>query len=281
MTRPKPQPRDSLRLKFWGTRGSLPAPRSTTIRYGGNTPCVEVRAGGHVFIFDAGSGIRALGEALQREFPVVRATIFFSHYHWDHIHGFPFFTAGFSPDNRFVVYGEPRGHRSVKDILSGQMAMPYFPVPLDEMKASFEFRAVRAGQQLRFGSVAVHCEAQNHPGRCLSYRIEAGGQSLVYATDTEPDPEMDSVLIRQAEGADILIYDAQYTPRELRTGRKGWGHSSWQDGVRIARAARVRTLFLFHHEPSRDDRALSAIENAARREFPTARAAREGIWYQP
>ncbi len=268
-------------FKFWGTRGSLPAPRPTTNKYGGNTPCMEVRVGGQVLIFDAGSGIRSLGDKLNKEFSQLEATLFFSHYHWDHIHGFPFFAPGYHERNRLVIYGESRGSRNVKDILSGQMAMPYFPIPIDIMNAKKEFRDVSPGTVLRIGPVSVRAESVNHPGRCLSYRIDYQGKSLVYATDTEHGAKLDMRLVKHAEGADVLIYDAAYTDAEIKAGRKGFGHSTWREGIKVAEAAGVKKLLLFHHEPSRDDRALARIEQSARKVFKNTSAAREGIMYRP
>jgi len=272
-----------LWFKFWGTRGSLPAPRPSTNKYGGNTPCMEVRAGKHILIFDAGSGIRSLGVKLLREFKNKKldATLLFSHYHWDHIHGFPFFGPAFNPKNHFVIYGEPRGSRNVKDILSGQMALPYFPVPLEVMNARFDFRDVGPRSTVQIGPVKIKTEALNHPGRCLSYRIEYRGKSVVYATDTEHGSKLDRRLVEHAAGADFLIYDAAYTDAEIKKGKKGFGHSTWREGIKVAEAAGVDKLLLFHHEPSRDDLALSAIEKAARRSFRGASAARERKIYVP
>lgn len=268
-------------LRFWGTRGSLPAPRPSTNKYGGNTPCIEVRIKDWVFVFDAGSGIRALGRRLQQEFSPVRASIFFSHYHWDHIHGFPFFAPAFSAANQFTIYGESRGSRNVKDILAGQMAMPYFPVPLEAMRARIDFREVAPRSTLLVGPATIKTESLNHPGQALSYRIEYGGKTIVYASDMEHGSQIDARLVQHAAGADILIYDAAYIEAELRAGKRGWGHSTWQAGVKLAKAASVRRLLLFHHEPCRDDRGVSAIEKAARRHFPGTAAAREGKTYIP
>ncbi len=268
-------------LKIWGTRGSLPAPRPTTNEYGGNTPCLEIRVEDQVLVFDAGSGIRSLGKKLQKDLKPVRAAILFTHYHWDHIHGFPFFGPAFSPDNHFVVYGEPRGSRNIKDILSGQMAMPYFPVPLEAMQARFDFREVGPKTTFQIGPAVIRTESLNHPGRAMSYRVEYGGRAIVYASDTEHGSKIDERLVRHAEGADILIYDAAYTDAEIRGGKKGWGHSTWTEGVKVARAAGVKKLLLFHHEPARDDRALAAIEKAAKRQFKGAAASRERKLYVP
>jgi phosphoribosyl 1,2-cyclic phosphodiesterase len=268
-------------LRFWGTRGSLPAPRAATNKYGGNTPCLEIRVENEVLIFDAGSGIRTLGQKLQKEFPFFRASIFLTHYHWDHIHGFPFFAPAFNKNNRFSIYGEPRGNRNVKTILSDQMALPYFPVPMEAMRAGITFKDVKPKDSIRIGSAIIKTESLNHPGKALSYRIEHGGKSIVYATDTEHGNQIDERLVRHAKNADLFIYDATYTEAEIRNGKKGWGHSSWREAVKLARAASVGQLLLFHHEPSRDDKALAAIENSARKVFPKTIAAREGSIHIP
>jgi len=274
-------PRNAFYLRCWGTRGSLPAARPSTNRYGGNTPCVEVRVEGRLFIFDAGSGIRTLGESLRREKGRIEADVFFTHYHWDHIHGFPFFAPAYAPQNLFRVWGERRGRTSVKEILAGQMAMPYFPVPLSAMRARIEVRDVGPGQTLELGPATIRTQALNHPGKALSYRIEHAGHAIVYATDTEHGARLDERLVRHAAGADILIYDAAYTDHEIRHGRKGWGHSTWREATKVARAAGVRTLLLFHHEPNRNDDEIGRMERAARRLFRRTWAAREGRIYRP
>ncbi len=268
-------------LRFWGTRGSLPAPRATTNKFGGNTPCVEIRVENQVIIIDAGSGIRPLGVKLSKEFKPVRAHIMFSHYHWDHIHGFPFFSPAYVPGNRFTIYGQPHDGMNVRDILSGQMAMPYFPVPIDAMQARFTFKDVVAGMRIKVGKAIVKTERLNHPGMAMSYRVEYKNKSIVYASDNEHGSKLDERLVRHCKAADILIYDASYTLEEYNKGRKGWGHSIWQEGVRIAKAAGVKKLFLFHHEPCRNDSALLSIERAARARFRATFAAREGRLYIP
>ena len=279
MTGKKDQP---FSLRFWGTRGSLPAPRPSTNKYGGNTPCLEMRVEDRVLIFDAGSGIRPLGAKLVKEFGTVKASLFFTHYHWDHIHGFPFFYPAYAPGNSFVIHGQPAKGRTLKEILAGQMARPYFPVPIDAMQAKFGFKEMAPKKRVKLGPAVIKTEALNHPGRALSYRVEYAGKSIVYASDHEHgDPAADERLVRHAAGADILIYDASYTTEEYKNGRVGWGHSTWQEGVKIAKAAGVRRLLLFHHEPSRNDRAVLAIEQAAKRAFRGASAAREHKIYLP
>jgi phosphoribosyl 1,2-cyclic phosphodiesterase len=268
-------------LRCWGARGSLPAPGPGTHWYGGNTSCLEVRVEDWIFILDAGSGIRLLGDQLQARSKRVTATILLSHYHWDHIQGFPFFAPAYEPKNSFAIYGEPRGSRTVKNILAGQMATPYFPISMKQMKARLEFFDIRPRSMVKRGPAIIRTEALNHPGRCLSYRIDYAGKSVVYATDTEHCSTLDERLVRHAHGADILIYDAAYTDDEFKRDKKGWGHSTWREGCRVAKAAGVRTLLLFHHEPGRTDRTLAIIEKAAHRVFRGAAAAREGQLYIP
>ncbi|MCK7482824.1 MAG: MBL fold metallo-hydrolase [Candidatus Moduliflexus flocculans] len=212
-------------LRCWGTRGSLPAARPSTNRYGGNTPCVEVRVEGRLFIFDAGSRIRTLGESLRREKGRTEADVFFTHYHRDHIHGFPFFgSLAYAPQNLFRVWGERRGRTSVKDILAGQMAMPYFPVPLSAMRARIEVRDVGPGQTLELGPATNRTQALNHPGKALSYRIEHGGHAIVYATDTEHGARLDERLVRQrGRGGHPDLRRGLHPDHEIRHGRKGWG----------------------------------------------------------
>jgi phosphoribosyl 1,2-cyclic phosphodiesterase len=241
-----------------------------------------MRVEDQVLIFDAGSGIRPLGAKLVKEFGTIKANLFFTHYHWDHIHGFPFFYPAYAPGNSFVIHGQPAKGRTLKEILAGQMARPYFPVPIEAMQAKFSIKDLAPKKRIKRGPAVIKTESLNHPGRALSYRVEYAGKAIVYASDHEHgDQAADERLVRHAAGADILIYDASYTTEEYKNGRVGWGHSTWQEGVKIAKAAGVRRLLLFHHEPSRNDRAVLAIEQAAKRAFRGASAAREHKIYIP
>jgi phosphoribosyl 1,2-cyclic phosphodiesterase len=246
----------AIQVRFWGVRGSIATPGPTTVRYGGNTPCLEVRAGQRLIILDCGTGLRGLGNALMAERRPIDADIFFSHMHWDHIQGFPFFTPAFIPGNAFRIYGQNKGEQSVRAVLEGQMTDPNFPVPLSIMRSALSFHAITAGDVVELGDVRVVTTPLNHPGGCLGIRIEYAGGAFVYATDTEHDASgatLDEHLVELARGADALVYDAMYTDEEYQRGKIGWGHSTYSEALRIARAARVRRLYLFHHDPTHDD----------------------------
>ncbi len=267
-----------LSIRFWGVRGSIPSPGPETARYGGNTPCVELRAGPTHFIFDLGTGVRELGAAAKGP---LDANIFISHYHYDHLQGLPFFAPIFDPKCRFTIRGPTRNGRSVKEVVSGQMQQPFFPVTAEMVfKAQVDYQPFEAGDRLRLGEVTVVAIEANHPGGNLAYRIEYKGRSVVYATDHEHG-DRDAQLIDFSRDADVLIYDSMYTDDEYlgRVGgaKAGWGHSTWQSAVRIATAARIDSLILFHHEPSRSDDSLDALVRLVKKHFKRTIAAREGL----
>lgn len=268
-----------MRIRFWGVRGSIASAGDETAAVGGNTSCVEVRCGDggeSLIVLDAGTGLRRLGASLRGR---VDAHLFLSHLHWDHIQGFPFFAPAYVPGNRIHVHAPercaPRG--DVRAALAAQMRAPHFPVGLEAMRAELAFCAVAAGGEVRVGPARVRAAAARHPNGCLAYRIDCGGRSVVYATDTEHDGHgVDGELAALACGADLLIYDAQYTSAEY-AAKRGWGHSTAEEGARLAAAAEVGELLLFHHDPSHDDAAIAAIEAETRARFPATTAAREGL----
>jgi phosphoribosyl 1,2-cyclic phosphodiesterase len=271
-----------MRVRFWGVRGSIAAAGPETAQVGGNTSCVEVRVGDGedetLLIFDAGTGLRRLGESLRGP---LEAHLFLSHLHWDHIQGFPFFGPAYAPGNRIRLYAPERcaPNGDVRAALDAQMRAPHFPVGLDAMRAELAFGAVAAGAEVKLGAaVTVQAAAAKHPNGCLAYRVTAGGRSVVYATDTEHDASgrLDRQLLELARGADVLIYDAQYTADEY-AGKRGWGHSTAEEGARLAEAAGVSQLVLYHHDPTHDDWQIARIEAATRARFPHTVAAREGL----
>jgi phosphoribosyl 1,2-cyclic phosphodiesterase len=267
-----------MQIRFWGVRGSIAAAGRDTAEVGGNTSCVEVRCGDTLVILDAGTGLRALGGALGGA--PLRAHLLLSHLHWDHIQGFPFFAPAYAPGNRLTLHAPERCAPAgdVRAAFAAQMRAPHFPVGLEAMRADLRFCAVAAGAVLRLDDVVVRAAAARHPNGCLAYRLGAGGRSVVYATDTEHDPGggLDGELAALARGADVLIYDAQYTAAEYPS-RRGWGHSTAAEGARLAAAAGVGQLVLFHHDPAHDDAAIARIEAATRGLFPGTVAAREGL----
>ncbi len=272
-----------FRIVFWGVRGSIPSPGPSTIEVGGNTSCVEVRCGDELIILDGGTGLRKLGAKLSKEQPL-RARMFFSHVHWDHIQGFPFFAPAFVKGNVIELFGATNVTGTLEETLAGQMNFPNFPVRLAEMGAEMSFHDIDKDQALDFGggSVTVRVSGLNHPQGVLAYRIEHRGRSMVYATDTEHGESIDQGLVELAREADVLVYDAQYTPEEY-TGEEGvapkvgWGHSTMMEGVKVARTADVKRLILFHHDPEQDDDAVRRKEERARQLFPGTDAAREGM----
>jgi ribonuclease Z len=267
-------------LKFWGVRGSIPAPGPETIKYGGNTSCVEVRFGEQLIILDAGSGIRKLGIELNKQIPV-DAEILLSHFHWDHIQGFPFFQPGFQPQNKFHIYAARKLNTTLRRLMQGQMMYPNFPVNLDAMGAKITFTELIPGDTMLIGDVAIRTGICTHPGESMAFRISTDGISVVYATDTEHHSYIDPSLLKLSKDADYLIYDAAYTPEEYcgKTGspKVGWGHSTWEEGVKLAKAANVGKLILFHHDPEHEDDFIDTIERQANELLPGTIAAYEGL----
>lgn len=272
------------KLTFWGVRGSTPTPERDTWRFGGNTPCLElISPSGTRFILDCGTGLRTLGNrwTAKQGDEGIDAHILVTHYHWDHIQGLPFFHPFFDAQNSFHFYSfqsKYLGPDSLRQVLERQLASPYFPVDVSMMSAARHFREVTGGEKWEIEGTRITAAWLHHPQGCLGYRIDTTAGSIVYATDNEPGvPEFDQNLRQLAQGADVLIYDAQYSPEQLASDRKGWGHSSWLEGVKIAREAKVGNLILFHHDPDSSDKVVDGFLSAARQEFPSSWAATEGM----
>ena len=268
-----------MKVRFWGVRGSLPTPGRSTVRYGGNTSCVEVRLGERRLILDAGSGLTALSAAAAREPGPISTDLLLSHVHYDHICGLPFFAPLFRPQNDIRIWAAhlPDGSRAEKT-LRAAMSPPLMPDLVSAIRARVAFQDFEAGSVLDLGSRATARTAMlQHPGGSVAYRIEWSGQALVYATDTgHGDPASDAALRELCQGAGLLIYDAMLTDAEF-PARKSWGHSTWREGVRLAEECQVKQLILFHHAPNRDDKALAALAAEAASARPGTIAAREGL----
>jgi phosphoribosyl 1,2-cyclic phosphodiesterase len=261
----------SLRVRFWGTRGSIPTPGAQTVRFGGNTPCTEVRTDdGWLIILDAGTGIRELGrDLLQRSNGApIKGDIFLTHAHWDHIQGIPFFAPIFGRGNHFTIWGSQSLERSVDKVVRDQMSPVVFPVTFEELDASIDFRDLAEGTRTEGTGYEVTSFAVQHPGGALGYRFsEPGGNggALVYVSDNElashdrygSAPDWRERMVAFVRGAKVLIHDSTYTTEEYDHHR-GWGHSTFQDAVELALEAGVGTLVLFHHEPRRTDDQLDA-----------------------
>jgi phosphoribosyl 1,2-cyclic phosphodiesterase len=269
-----------MQIRLWGVRGSTPTPEPRNSRYGGNTCCIEVRlADNTLIILDCGSGMRALGTSLVSEFGErpIQASLFLTHFHWDHIQGIPFFQPLYQRGNRFLFHSVMRTDSGLKDAIEGQMANPYFPVNMGVMRAQRCFSNLD-GQPVGLQGATLRSAPLNHPQGCVAYRIDADGAAFVLATDNEPgSPVHDQALRDLAQNADVMMYDAQYAPEQLTGEKKGWGHSSWLEGVRIARECKVKNLILFHHDPDSDDDHVDALVMSARREFPNTWGANEGL----
>jgi phosphoribosyl 1,2-cyclic phosphodiesterase len=272
---------DQFKIHFWGVRGSIACPGAATVKYGGNTPCVEMLVGGHRLIFDAGTGIYVLGQSLLSHLPV-NGHLFFSHSHWDHIQGFPFFSPAFMEGNEFDIYGGviPNG-MTIEQRLQEQMMQPNFPVPLQVMGANLRFHNLDYGAQFNLGEVTVRTGLLNHPGEAMGYRVSLQDRAVAYITDTEHfSDRLDKNVLELADRADVLIYDCTYTDEEYhdpQSGKIGWGHSTWQEGVKLALAANVKKLVIFHHDPSHNDEFMDLIGSRSIQVFPQSVVAREGM----
>ena len=266
-------------VRFWGVRGSIASPGPATARYGGNTSSIEVRCGKRLMLFDAGTGVRNLGNQLLAEAPL-DADLFFTHTHFDHICGLPFFKPFFQPQNSFRLWAGHLGVRmTLQQLLREFMAPPLFPVPPEVFRARMDYRDFKAGETLSPApGISLRTAPLNHPDGATGYRIEYAGRVLCYITDTEHLPGVpDSNVLGLITGADLVIYDCMYTDEEYARSYVGWGHSTWQEAVRLCRTAGVGRLVVFHHDPDRDDDQLDAIAREVEAALPGAILAREGL----
>jgi len=279
------RPAVPARLRFWGVRGSIPTPGPGTVRYGGNTSCIEVRAGSEIIILDAGTGLRGLGQALMAEFKhqPLNLTLLLSHTHWDHIQGLPFFLPIYEPSCHLRILGFEGARKGLVNVLSGQMESPYFPVPFGELPSNVEIEELKE-MHFQVGPVRVQAWFANHPGICVGYRLFTEEGSLAFFPDNEPHcrhqgttatastKSQASLAFARAEeqktveflrGTDVLILDAQYDHDEYKD-HVGWGHGCVDDALALAMRAGVKQFFLFHHDPDHDDAKLDLMATRAR-----------------
>ncbi|MSQ68002.1 MAG: MBL fold metallo-hydrolase [Gammaproteobacteria bacterium] len=293
-------------LRFWGVRGSHAAPHASHIGTGGNTSCVEIQAAGHLLVCDGGTGLIPLGERLAAQSELRELLVIFTHYHWDHICGLPFFVPAFLPDWKIRFFGPGQTAADINRHISNQMKAPYFPVETETWMADIEY-LTPAAAGLQHGPMHIRYQSVHHPGVTYGYRITIGTHSIVYASDNEVDYLSSSIARRASEftpdetvemrdiadeerradldfvrGADILIHDAQYTRADYER-KRGWGHSCYIDTVNFAIDAGVKTLYLFHHDPSYDDEQVAAIHRESlkiihdRNATLNCKVAREGM----
>lgn len=299
-----PQPNSGLRIRFWGVRGSIPTPGPTTLEYGGNTSCIEVRAGQQIIILDAGTGLRLLGRELLAEFgeKPLDLTLLLTHTHWDHIQGLPFFPPVWRPQNRLRILGFEGARLGLENVLTSQMESPFFPIGLREVPANVRIEEL-GETSFSLGGIQIQACRAHHPGICVGYRLSAGGGSMAFFPDnelrrttnqapgesssaqaaSEPADSAKSALREFVRGVDVLIMDTQYTLEEYPE-HIGWGHGCLDDVVALALEAGVKKLFLFHHDPDHDDRQISRMTDYARKLVSSSRngnlqidAAREGL----
>lgn len=264
-------------VRFWGVRGNIPAPGPDTVRYGGNTACVEVQVADQRLIFDGGTGLRPLGRQLAQQNRPVEAHLFFTHTHWDRIQGFPFFHPAFDPQSQLHIYGAAAVNgASIKQRLTEQMLRPNFFKPLQTMTAAMTFHNIQAGSRLQLGEVVVETVGLNPHTAALGFRVSWQGKSLVYASDTDPTATTDPNLLFLAADADLLIFDGTYLDMAY-SDPQSHHQAPWKMGVEIAKTSGVKRLLLFHHNPCHSDDDLAQLEREVQAVFPQAAIAQEGM----
>lgn len=279
-----------MKLKFWGVRGSIPTPGKHTVRYGGNTPSLELRLDNdELIIFDAGTGIRSFGDQLIKNGESISAHLFITHPHWDHIQGFPFFKPAFIAGNELTIVGTERPEKKLNEIIAEQMNKIYFPVQLHELNAKIKFLPIGEGNEIKVSGATVKTMYVNHPGFTVGYRLEYKGKIFVYISDNEPYDRKAAKQLTNFEqivkdkyemgngdpnqrvfdfcrDADLLIHDATYTPEEY-IDRVGWGHSHYLFTLRVATEANVKRLYLFHHDQNHSDDKVDEILRKCKKEL--------------
>jgi phosphoribosyl 1,2-cyclic phosphodiesterase len=270
-------------VKFWGVRGSIACPGPSTLKYGGNTSCIEVRCGDYNFIFDAGTGLKKLGDSLPPNAPL-NYDIFLTHTHFDHLNGFPFFKPAYSAASRLKIWaGHLRpNNRSIEEEIRNLMDRPFFPITVDIMAATLIFNDFEYGETLQISpQITLRTAKLNHPDGATGYRVEFDNRSICYVTDTEHVPgKPDENIINLIRDADLVIYDCNFTDAEFEHYR-GWGHSTWQEGVRLCKLANAKKLVVFHHDPSHDDAFMDRVAKEVEQALPGSVVAQENMVIRP
>jgi phosphoribosyl 1,2-cyclic phosphodiesterase len=272
--------RERFVVRYWGVRGSIAVPGPGTVVYGGNTTCIEVRCDDTVLIIDAGTGARELGDKLRAELgdTPLSCHIVFSHFHLDHIQGFPFFSPIYDPRTTIHVHSHRPRQLALQDALAGQMTFPWFPVELENLEATLAFHDVRPGEAFEVEGIRIDTCPLNHPGGAMAIRVNHRGHAFVQASDVEHHPgRLADDLVGLARGADFLSYDSTYVEGHDYESHRGWGHSTWQAGLAVAQAAGVGRFIAFHHDPSHDDGFMDRVANDLEAIAPGSLVAREGL----
>lgn len=270
---------DNFNITFWGVRGTVPAPGGKTLKYGGNTSCVQMTCGKRELIFDAGTGLYPLGEALEAK----EADIFLSHTHIDHVMGFPFFSGAYDARFRLRVWaGHLLPEHTIRGVMGSLMRPPIFPLTLEDLRADLSFHDFRAGEEIgnevfQRSGIRIHTLPLTHPDRATAYRVDYAGHAACYVTDVEHrDSVVDARLAAFARDADVLIYDSTFDDKDFHRFT-GWGHSTWQHAVRLGMAAKVKHVVLFHHDPAASDAQLDERQELLNRMKPGSYVAYEGL----
>ncbi len=265
-------------VKFWGTRGAVSSPTRESVKYGGNTSCLEVQCGDRILILDAGSGFRLLGLDLQTR-KIANLDLFFTHFHYDHICGLPFFAPLYNPDCKMRIWsGHLDRKNATRESIKDYMVHPFFPVGPEVFKAQISYNDFRSGDELSPGdNIEIKTCKLNHPGGATAYRVNFDGRSFCYVTDTEHKPDgLDANILQLIDGADMMVYDATYADSEY-PNYIDFGHSTWEQGIRLCQKANVKKFGLFHHRPSRTDEKLDSITREAKAIFSGSFATSDGL----
>ena len=273
---------DDFFVRFWGVRGSIPCPGGGVVRYGGNTSCLEIRCGSNILILDAGTGLRMFDHSRNGSGPL-QADVFFTHTHFDHICGWPYFTSLLDSVSTINVWcGHLLPEYTIEQILGGLLREPFMPVRQKDIAARLDYRDFPVGETLRpRPGVTLHTAPLNHPQGATGYRVEFAGKSICYITDTEHKPGAPNRnILKLIEGADVVVYDSTYTDEEF-PAHVNWGHSTWQEGARLCAAANVGQFVVFHHDPDHDDAFMDGVATDVERARPGSLVAREGMVIRP